>query len=164
VAPPSDQDEHSVRRTRSAAGRTQGVTELLLTLSADWVAPSIARERVSSWLHAHHWPPAQIEELVLAVSEAVSNSVEHGYHVPLESMEHTDTVQLLVRMSVAADGYRRAEFVVIDQGSWREPVDGSGNRGHGMLIMRSCTDELTVHGTSTGTTVTLRSRPAPPLP
>jgi hypothetical protein len=84
--------------------------------------------------------------------------------VPLETVAPNGTVRLRVRMDVAEDGYRRAEFLVVDQGRWREPPNGSGNRGHGILIMRSCTDDLTVHGTAAGTTVILRSRPVPPPP
>jgi anti-sigma regulatory factor (Ser/Thr protein kinase) len=119
---------------------------------------------VEGWLRAHRWPPAQIDELVLAVSEAVSNSVEHGYQVPPDAVEHPETVQLRITLAVAEDGYRTVEFVVTDQGSWREPATGDSTRGHGMLIMRSCTDELTVHGSPHGTAVVLRSRPVPPTP
>ena len=162
MAPPSDQSEHPVRRARPAGA--PAVAELHLTLTADWVAPSIARERVAGWLRAHRWPPAQIEELVLAVSEAVSNSVEHGYQVPTGALQHSDTIHAQAQVTVADDGFRRAEFTVIDQGRWREPVHGAGNRGHGMLIMRTCTDGLTVQGTAAGTTVRMRSRPVPPLP
>jgi serine/threonine-protein kinase RsbW len=161
VPPPSDQDEHQARRTRPPGG-SAAAAELRVELSAGWVAPSIARERVEEWLRAHRWPPAQVEELVLAVSEAVSNSVEHGYRVAPEAVEPADTVELRMRMTVAADGYRQAEFVVADRGSWREPDATASSRGHGMLIMRSCTDELVVDGGASGTTVVLRSRPTPP--
>src|SRR3954471_9852136 len=81
VPPPSDQDERPVRPGRSVDPATVADVELHLVLGATWVAPSIARERVEEWLRAQQWPPAQADELVLAVSEAVSNSVEHGYRV-----------------------------------------------------------------------------------
>jgi anti-sigma regulatory factor (Ser/Thr protein kinase) len=138
--------------------------ELRLVLNADWVAPSIARERVEAWLRAHQWPPAQVDELVLVVSEAVSNSVEHGYRVPIEAIDHPGHVDLVAVLSSDADGYRRVEFRIADRGRWREPDTGASTRGHGMLIMRSCTDELVVEGSATGTTVLVRSRPAPPIP
>jgi serine/threonine-protein kinase RsbW len=160
VSPPSDQDERPVRPSVQPGADV----ELRLVLNAGWVAPSIARERIESWLRAHQWPPAQAEELVLAVSEAVSNSVEHGYRVPIDAIEHPDTVELDARLTPAADGYRQAEFRITDRGSWREPRTGASTRGHGMLIMRSCTDELVVEGSPTGTVVLLRSRPAPPIP
>jgi serine/threonine-protein kinase RsbW len=164
VPPPSDQDEHPVRRTRPAPPDDAADVELDVVLGAGWVAPSIARERVAGWLRAHRWPPAQVDELVLAVSEAVSNSVEHGYRLSPDADDAPETVQLRMTLSVADDGYRQVELVVTDQGSWREPATGASSRGHGMLIMRTCTDELTVHGTAGGTTVVLRSRPVPPSP
>jgi anti-sigma regulatory factor (Ser/Thr protein kinase) len=138
------------------------VAELGVELSAEWVAPSIARERVEEWLRAHRWPPAQVDELVLAVSEAVSNSVEHGYGAPSDAIEAGQTVDLRMRLTVAADGYRRVEFVVADRGTWRVPSTAPSSRGHGMVIMRSCTDELVVDGSPSGTTVVLRSRATPP--
>jgi serine/threonine-protein kinase RsbW len=162
VPPPSDQDEHRVRRARPAPDGGSVGEGLDLELSAEWVAPSIARERVEGWLRGHRWPPAQVDELVLAVSEAVSNSVEHGYRVPPDAVEPRETVSLRMRLEVADDGFRRVEFVVSDRGHWREPDTGATTRGHGMLIMRSCTDELVVEGSSGGTTVVLRSRPTPP--
>jgi serine/threonine-protein kinase RsbW len=162
VPPPSDQDERPLRRTAPASPAAGAALELRLVLNAGWVAPSIARERVEDWLQAHKWPPAQAEELVLAVSEAVSNSVEHGYRVPIDAFDHPETVELLARLSVHADAYRQVEFRVSDRGTWREPDTGISTRGHGMLIMRSCTDELVVDGSPSGTTVLLRSRPAPP--
>jgi anti-sigma regulatory factor (Ser/Thr protein kinase) len=163
VPPPSDQDERPVR-PRPADAATGADVELHLVLNAGWVVPSIARERVDGWLRSHRWPPAQVEELVLAVSEAVSNSVEHGYQVPLDALDHPGAVELDARLTAAPDGYRQVEFRVVDRGSWREPDTGTSSRGHGMLIMRTCTDELVVDASPDGTSVLLRSRPAPPLP
>jgi anti-sigma regulatory factor (Ser/Thr protein kinase) len=159
VPPPSDQDEQRVRRTRPNA---LPVAEGRVELGAEWVAPSLARERVEEWLRAHRWPPAQVDELVLAVSEAVSNSVEHGYGVPSGAIGAGQTVVLRMRLTVAADGYRQVEFVVTDRGTWRVPSTAASSRGHGMVIMRSCTGELVVDGSPSGTTVVLRSRVTPP--
>jgi serine/threonine-protein kinase RsbW len=167
VPPPSDQDERPVRPPQPADATdatTAADLELRLVLGASWVAPSIARERVEAWLRTHQWPPAQVEELVLAISEAVSNSVEHGYRVPFDAVEHAGSVEVRGQLVSGADGYRQVEFRIRDRGRWREPDRGVSSRGHGMLIMRTCTDELVVDGSPDGTTVVLRSRPAPPLP
>lgn len=162
MVPPSDQDEHPVRHPRREHAPPAGAVRL--TLAADWVAPSIARDRVERWLRALRWPPAQVEELVLALSEAVSNSVEHGYLVPPHVVDHPDVVEIAMRVRTAADGYRRAELVVRDHGSWREPDTTRTTRGHGTLIMRTCTDEIDIDGRPDGTTVVLLSRPVPPAP
>jgi serine/threonine-protein kinase RsbW len=163
VPPPSDQDERPVRPRQPADAPPAADVELRLVLGASWVAPSIARDRIEAWLRTHQWPSAQGEELVLAISEAVSNSVEHGYRVPFDAVEHPGSIELRGRLATDADGYRVVEFRILDRGRWREPDTAVSSRGHGMLIMRTCTDDLVVEGSPDGTTVVLRSRPAPPL-
>ena len=37
------------------------------------------RERFTEWLTALHWPDLTIEDVVFALSEAVSNCAEHAY-------------------------------------------------------------------------------------
>jgi serine/threonine-protein kinase RsbW len=164
MAPPSDQDEQPLGR---AAERPRGVpaaasSTLELALNAEWVAPSIVRQRVEQWLRELHWSPAQIDELVLAVSEAVSNSVEHGYLVPSDVVDDSGIVSVRGRILVEPDGYRRAEITVRDEGSWREPARSASTRGHGMLIMRTCSDRFSIEHGSGGTTVVLLGRPTPP--
>lgn len=164
MAPPSEQDEQPLG---SAAERwrevpTAAASTLELALSAEWVAPSIVRQRVEQWLRELRWAPAQIDELVLATSEAVSNSVEHGYLVPPDAVVHPGIVSVRGRVLHEADGYRRAEITVQDHGTWREPVAGVSSRGHGMLIMRTCTDRFGIEHGPDGTTVVLLGRPAPP--
>jgi serine/threonine-protein kinase RsbW len=162
MAPPSEQDEQPLggAAARGEHRAVQAPAVLEVTLGAEWVAPSIARERVGNWLRALRWPPGQIDELVLAVSEAVSNSVEHGYGVPPETVGHPGVVSVSGRLLVESDGYRRVEFTVHDRGTWREPSNGVSGRGHGMLIMRGCVDVFTLDHED-GTTVVLLSRPAP---
>jgi anti-sigma regulatory factor (Ser/Thr protein kinase) len=142
---------------------TRGDVELRMTLSGELAAPSVARERLSGWLSGHRWPAAQQDDLVLAVSEAVSNSVEHGYGV-----DHTGVVErgglVEVHGVVVAglDGRRSVVLTVVDHGSWRPPSAVRGNRRHGLPLMRACVETLTVDGTEHGTTVLLRSRAVPP--
>jgi serine/threonine-protein kinase RsbW len=163
VPPPPDQDEQPTRRGSAGheAIRDAPASSLRFVLGADFSASSVARDRVEQWLRTHKWPTAQIDELVLAVSEAVSNSVEHGYGVSRDMVDHVGAVFVQSAIITEPDGFRRAEFTVRDTGSWRDRA-GGGRRGHGLLIMRSCTDELIIDGSPTGTTVVLRSRPVPP--
>jgi anti-sigma regulatory factor (Ser/Thr protein kinase) len=136
-----------------------------LVLTADWVAPSIVRSRLRTWLTAHRWPAAHIDDLVLAVNEAVSNSIEHGYGIRADHVvPNTDTVEIHGRIKVASDGYRHAEFTIADHGGWRAPTDARTTRGHGMLIMRTCADQVLIDFSDTGTRIELRSRPVPPAP
>lgn len=132
-----------------------------LVLAADWVAPSVARDHVRSWLRTHQWSPSHIDDLVLAVNEAVSNSLEHGYgllpelDIPAPPGEGP-TVVVRARLDIHADGSRRVAFTVRDRGRWQEPADGLGTR-----IMRACVEDVHIDHGPDGTTVVLRSRPMP---
>src|SRR5689334_24975487 len=89
VMAPSDQDEQSMAAGPRALPGAGGTTApaLSFVLAPTWASASIARERTESWLRTLHWPQGPAEDLVLAVSEAVSNSVEHGYLVPLHEVD-----------------------------------------------------------------------------
>ncbi|HET6505019.1 MAG TPA: ATP-binding protein [Amycolatopsis sp.] len=162
MPPTSEQDEHPAGDTETASAAPD--PPLRLALSAQWVSPSIARDAVRRWLRAHRWSPEGIDELVLAISEAVTNSIEHGYGVlpdrAGEPAGHPGIVELAGRVVPAADG-RRAEFTISDQGRWLNPAGVPGGRGHGLTIIRACAEEVRVSGGASGTTVFLRSRPGP---
>lgn len=158
MSPPSEYDERPANPP-PVVGRA---ADLVAVLGADWAAASVARERVGRWLRDLSWPPAQRDELVLAVSEAVSNSVEHGYGVAREVVDHDGLVTVRAAVEVERDGHRRARIVVADEGSWVERGGTRDRRGHGLTIMRACADELVVDGSPQGTTVVLHSRAAPP--
>lgn len=165
MPPTSDQDQHPPRRGQAQPKPTSAPAPetLDLVLNAEWVAPSIVRTRVREWLAAHQWPTAAVDELVLAISEAVSNSIEHGYCIRADSVERsTEVVEVHSRMDADADGFRHAVFTIRDYGAWRKPTDRRTTRGHGMLIMRTCADEVLVDYSESGTSVLLRSRPVPP--
>lgn len=152
MRPTSDQDKHS------PAHET-----LELVLTAEWTAPSIVRGRLREWLAGHHWPAAHVDELVLAISEAVSNSIEHGYGVQVDTAGRTaDLVEVHGEIASNGDGFRHAAFTVRDHGTWRAPTNHQTSRGHGMRIMHMCAAEVAIKSTATGTTVNLRSHPVPP--
>lgn len=167
MAPPSDQHEHSARRSGSpgkGAAPAAPPHTLQFTLRPSWVAPSIARERVEAWLRAHRWPGASRDDLVLAVNEAVSNSVEHGYGVPPNELDPPGSVAVHADICISRYGTRQAEITIRDGGRWRPPSSDASTRGHGLLVMRACVDQLSVNGTAAGTTVIMTSRPVPELP
>ncbi|MHA6627296.1 ATP-binding protein [Pseudonocardia sichuanensis] len=166
MKPPSDQDERPGHPPRlplsgAAAGSPSTAPPLRMALPADWVAPSIARDRFDHWLRDLAWPVAQREDLVLALSEAVSNSVEHGYGVPSGSAAHdSGVVEVRAELVAGPDHALRVVLTVRDAGGWREPAD-SAHRGHGLRMIRAGGDEVVIDGTDGGTTITLTSRPAP---
>lgn len=163
--PPSEQDERP-GGTPLSGGATGPpvVADLGFVLAPELVAPSLARERLERWLRELRWPPAQSEDLVLALSEAVSNSVEHGYQIrasPPRQDIVAGTIEVRARVLVEGNDLRRIALTVQDHGRWREPVDSARYRGHGLSVLRACADQLSIHGDDDGTRITLTSRAAP---
>ena len=160
MPPSSEQDNR--RLERSAARPVAPGFDL--TLAADWISPSIARDRVRTWLHSHRWSPSNTDDLVLAVNEAVSNSIEHGYGLipELDLADERQLVEVSARLVLADDGSRRAEFTIRDRGRWQVPSDGIATRGHGVRIMRACVEDFSIDHGPDGTTVVLHSRSMPP--
>jgi anti-sigma regulatory factor (Ser/Thr protein kinase) len=124
---------------------------LFLALPAEPGAAAASRARVGAWLTGCGWPPEPQEDLVLALNEAVSNAVEHGYGARPGIVE--------VAAEVLVDG--RIEIIVRDRGGWRTPSQLRSHRRHGIPIMKACVAECVIDGTPFGTTVVLRSHPLP---
>ena len=94
---------------------------------------------------------------MLALNEAVSNAVEHGYGVRPGNATGPGIVE--VAAEVLVDG--RIEIIVRDRGGWRTPSQLRSHRRHGIPIMKACVAECVIDGTPFGTTVVLRSHPLP---
>jgi anti-sigma regulatory factor (Ser/Thr protein kinase) len=131
-------------RTRGPSHRAR---RLDLVLDATPTALSSLRARVAHWLREHHWPERRTEEVVLAVNEAVTNSILHAYDVI------GGRVALSAEVVVPFPGMGTATFVVRDWGQWR------GQRrtepGLGLVVMRELMDEVKIDTGAAGTTVTL---------
>lgn len=162
MVPPSDRYEQAAgRRGHEASGfAAHGLAELDLELRADIVSASVARDELTAWLYAHGWPPARTVELVLVVSEAVSNSIEHGYGVGPETYDHPGVVRVRARIVAGRPGFRHVDLVVSDDGRWREPA-ARMQPGHGLYIIRSVAAELSIDGRPYGTTLRIRSQSSP---
>jgi anti-sigma regulatory factor (Ser/Thr protein kinase) len=164
VAPPSDQHEYRpgpIVPGREVAASPADTIEVILR--PDWVAPSVVRDRLTNWLRSNRWPPGNRDDLVLAVSEAVTNSVEHGYAVSPDTVSPDGAIEVGARILTTPDGARTAEVIVVDHGRWRPPgTTGQSSRGHGLEIMRACVRDLSLETTADGTTIRLTSRSVPP--
>ncbi len=160
---PGDWDADIPARPPPSDGADSDGAKLRLVVDADWVSPSLARGHIRRWLGDLRWPQRRIDEMVLAVSEVVSNSIEHGYGLTVDRPEPpTELVEIDGHVSVDDSGFSRAVVTVTDHGTWRTPDTGPSNRGRGTLLARACTDELRTEHRSDGTTVVLHSRPIPP--
>jgi len=132
------------------------------TYTVDAAIPSVVRQELRSWLDERGWPVAEAEEVVLAMSEAVTNVVEHAYrHI---DASRYGQVEITAHLRSNPDRSRRVIIDVRDHGRWRAVPRDPGNRGRGLAIIRACTDRLDItHGPS-GTAVRMVSRPVSFVP
>ncbi|MBV9161191.1 MAG: ATP-binding protein [Pseudonocardiales bacterium] len=122
-----------------------------LVLAAEPAALSLIRDRLRQWLRTHHWPDAELEDLVLAVSEAASNVVDHAYPPGVPG-----NIEIDGRVIVVPGGARVVELTVRDRGRWRPIPDRPQNRRRGIPLMRATVAELVIDGTERGTSVRMR--------
>jgi len=117
--------------------------EFVLRLPADPTRLSVLRRRLEDFLTGNGVPEDDIFDLIVAVSEAAANAIEH----PVEPAEPAITVEA----SVDDDAVL---VVVRDTGKWRPSTEG-GFRGRGLALIGALT-ELSVARGDDGTAVTLR--------
>lgn len=130
-------------------GRTTMTIREPLELVAE-ANPDNARElrvRFQQWLRRLGAPTDLVDDLTLAVYEALANVVDHAYHPGhphpvMYLLAHLDPDQLLI--------------TITDHGCWRVPSQ-PGYRGRGLALMRSLTTEVDLRPTADGTTVHLRA-------
>jgi serine phosphatase RsbU (regulator of sigma subunit)/anti-sigma regulatory factor (Ser/Thr protein kinase) len=92
-------------------------------------------------------------EIGLVASEAVANAIEHGYR-------NDPTREVVVDAEVG----ETIEMTIRDEGEWIPPVRRP-DRGRGLSIMESLTDDVTVDASTSGTVVRLtRDLRRPPAP
>jgi anti-sigma regulatory factor (Ser/Thr protein kinase) len=123
-------------------------------------APAQLRRALREWLEQLRWPAEGTDELVLAVNEAATNSVEHAYLDAEPGAERSLRVHAeLATPQGELDGLRHIVVEVMDAGRWKPPPAGPGNRGRGLLMMRSVTRALEVKSGPAGTRVRMVSHP-----
>ncbi len=106
---------------------------------------SNVRHQFAAWLRAAAIPERTVADIVLAVNEAASNSIEHAYRGHKRGK---------VRIEGENDG-ARVHVRIVDKGSWKPaPVD-PGVRGRGLLLIRAVSDWLEMDCTPSGTTVNM---------
>ncbi|MBM7774345.1 anti-sigma regulatory factor (Ser/Thr protein kinase) [Actinokineospora baliensis] len=111
----------------------------------------VVRAALRAWLTARHLPPQRVEDILLAVDEAVTNSVEHAYR------GGTPGPVVLTAMTGSADS-SVVRVAVADRGQWRPPVPPDRAvpaRGRGLAIIQAIAAQVRIdHGTP-GTTTTI---------
>jgi DNA-binding response OmpR family regulator/anti-sigma regulatory factor (Ser/Thr protein kinase) len=117
--------------------------EFVLRLPADPAQLSVLRRRLEDFMVAHAVPEADIFDLMVAVSEAAANAIEH----PVEPAEPAITIEVSLDDEAVLATVR-------DTGRWR-PATEAGFRGRGLALIGALS-ELSVARSEQGTAVTLR--------
>ena len=118
--------------------------------TADALTVARMRRELSQWLRTHLvLDPDRLNDVLLAVNEALTNSAEFAYRGQQGSMTlrvHYD----------GADGTLVA--VVSDQGTWRhvDPDTQPNTRGRGIPLMRALSDRTTISQMPEGTHVRMQ--------
>jgi anti-sigma regulatory factor (Ser/Thr protein kinase) len=116
------------------------------------------REAFTGWLDSFGPVEDDRQSLKMAVSEAVTNVIEHAYHPG-----RAGPVWLVA--AVLPNGF--LEVDVADRGRWQEPGTADDSRGHGLPVIGQLADEMEVRHPpqdaaeppgARGTTVTVRHR------
>jgi PAS domain S-box-containing protein len=113
------------------------------TINADQLGE--LRHQLSGWLRGAGVTEERVADIVLAVNEAVANSIEHGYRGRKLGK---------VRVNGANDG-ARVDLKITDKGKWRPAAADPGVRGRGLLLIRAVSDWLELDCTPKGTTVSM---------
>jgi anti-sigma regulatory factor (Ser/Thr protein kinase) len=103
-----------------------------------------ARHAIAFWATGIGLTPDRVEDLALAVGEALSNSIEHAYP--------TDAGRIEIDGRVIGS---QLQVVVSDHGCWRNPGSGPGWRGRGISMIHALTHDARVEHQRSGTTVTM---------
>ena len=114
---------------------------ILRSFPADQAAPGAARRAIREFLAGLGADPVRLSEVLLAVSEVVTNCVVHGYR------ERPGSVAIEARH---ADG--RLELSVADQGGGMRPRLDSPGLGLGLPIVGRVADRVDItaaHGGGT---------------
>lgn len=156
--PPCDHHQPPRQADGEVAGheepQTRSPAAFQLLLAAEPAALSLVRDRLRQWLRTHRWPDVELGDLVLAVSEAASNVVDHAY--PPGVSGH---IEIDGRVTFVSGDARVAELTVRDHGRWRPVPERPENRRRGIPLMKAAVAELVIDGTDLGTCVKLRGRP-----
>jgi len=142
--------------TLLAAQRRTPPAPLHLTVDATIHAARAVRARLREWLSGIGADPADMSDVVHAISEFVENAVEHGYAAVLDG-----TQEIVVEAELAGDGYLRAS--VADRGTWKDHRTGEKGRGRGLAMAEALVSRSQITRGANGTTAGVLhglSRPA----
>ena len=109
------------------------------------------RAQVRRWLGSCDLTQDLVQDLVLAVSEAAGNAVEHAYR----RVTAASTVELTLLVNRGA-----IDIEIVDHGRWRPPAAHDTGRGRGIPLIQQLVDSVIINISTAGTQVLLHHRVA----
>ncbi len=139
-------------------GRSQPMHQVKMSIPSDPAFERVVRASAAELGDTFGFDPERIEDLKLAVSEAVNNAIDHGSkrqaHLPVDILFSIHGDLLEVRIIDYGSGVERVDWSrrVVEE----ERLDAGMLRGFGMYLIRELVDSCEVTSSSNGTTMTLR--------
>ena len=148
-----------MKRTEQTSKSAKKINEMKLRLPSLSVNESVARATVAAFCAQMDPCAMELADIKCAVSEAVTNSIVHGYRDDEGTGSITITVSILSGRAVKIE-IKDKGCGIPDVGQARQPLyttDAAGERsGMGFTVMESFTDALKVTSkVGKGTTVTM---------
>lgn len=123
------------------------------SLAAEWASTvgniATSRHEIRQWLQEIRLDPDRAHEVLLAVTEAITNAMEHGNRfdpaktVSLQATLHGETLTV----------------TVYDRGHWidpsRQPLTLKQQRGRGMHLINELADTVDITGSDCATQITM---------
>lgn len=143
----------ATRGARRGADGADGAAgpRLRLHHSAGLLALRAIRRQVERWAAGLGITDDELIDAQLAIGEAVSNGIEHGYR---DREPGPIDLELEVRPPTAASEDRVLAVRVVDRGRWRPAPARPGYRGRGLAMIRSLSTDMRVTSCADGTEVT----------
>jgi serine/threonine-protein kinase RsbW len=147
-------DARSSSKRAPAAGADLDVSVPPLQFTGVGVPPSrlaTLRHQLRSWTARTGLTGDQVDDLVLASHEAITNATEHAY-------SSGGGVVSLVASRTVDD---QVVVVVRDRGRWRPAPADPGLRGRGLMLIKRLADHVMLRHDHDGTTVRMQWRVRP---
>jgi len=116
---------------------------LSVTVPADPARLAGLRQVLQEWLASAGVPPAAAGQVIVSVSEACANAIEHAY-----DSDSAREVDVTARLDE-----RRVEIVIADSSTWKPSQAARTDRGRGLALMRAFMNVVDVDPSPAGSTV-----------
>lgn len=129
-----------------------------LSIPSDPTFERVVRASAAELGDSVGFDPDRIEDLKLAVSEAVNNAIDHGSqrqtHIPVDVVFRVMHDHLEVQVIDHGSGVERIDWSrrVVEE----DNLDAGMLRGFGMYLIRELVDHCEVSSSTEGTVMTLR--------